>query len=226
MLHLAALMPSYIDEFPKPDDLIRRFVIIGSQIFSDEEVIETFVKEEKSSMKSVKLGRLNNGFTLFTDHNYSTRLIIRDRKIQGIELFIHKDDTTSPIKLEIPSIYEKKFNKPGSIETLLQAFNIPDELPDENEGKEEKGLDLTTLDIYTLLGFFISILNAQAWIYMGLRVEPGTDKTVKDLERAKTAIDCISCLIEKLEPHINSDEKRKLKNLLSDLQINFVRLKK
>ena len=128
----------YIDEFPKPDNLVRRFMIIGGQIFTDEEVIETFVKEEKSITKSIKLGRLNNGFTLFTDHNYSTRLIIKDRKIQGIELYINKDDTSSALKLEIPIIYEEKFNKPGSIETLLKAFNIPDQLPKDDEGKEEK----------------------------------------------------------------------------------------
>lgn len=127
----------YIDEFPKPDNLVRRFVIIGGQIFSDEEVIESFVKEEKSSIKSVKLGRLNNGFTLFTDQNYSTRIIIKDRKIQGIELFVHIDDTSSPLRLEIPIIYEEKFNKPGSIDTLLKAFNIPEKLPQEIESNEE-----------------------------------------------------------------------------------------
>ncbi|MHA1913184.1 MAG: hypothetical protein ACW986_02805 [Promethearchaeota archaeon] len=128
----------YLDQFPKPDNLVRRFIIIGGQIFTDEEVIETFVKEEKSIIKSVKLGRLNNGFTLFTDHNYSTRLIIKDRKIQGIELFINKDDTSSTLILDIPTIYEEKFNKPGSIETLLKAFNIPDQLPNEVEGNEEE----------------------------------------------------------------------------------------
>ena len=78
------------------------------------------------------MGRLNNGFTLFTDHNYSTRLIIKDRKIQGLELYIKKDDKSTPLELLVPVIYEEKFNKPGSLEDLIRAFKIPDQLPKEN----------------------------------------------------------------------------------------------
>lgn len=86
--------------------------------------------------------------------------------------------------------------------------------------------DITSLDTYTLLGLFISILSAQAWQHMGLRVKPGTDQIVKDFDRARTAIDCISFLIDKLEPHIPENEKTKLRSLLTDLQINFARLSK
>jgi len=122
----------YINQFPQPKNLIRRFLIIGGQIFTDEEVTEAFVKEEIISIKPVKLGRLNNGFTLFTDHNYSTRLIIKDRKIQGLELYIKKDDKSTPLELQVPVIYEEKFNKPGSLEDLIRAFKIPDQLPKDN----------------------------------------------------------------------------------------------
>lgn len=59
---------------------------------------------------------------------------------------------------------------------------------------------------------------------MGLRVKPGTEKVEKDLDRARTVIDCIAFLVEKLEGHIPESEKKSLKNLLADLQINFVRI--
>lgn len=126
----------YINQFPQPENLTRRFMIIGNQILADEEITEAFLKEEIISIKPVKLGQLNNGFTLFKDHNYSTRLIIKDRKIQGLELYIKKDDKSSPMELQIPVIYEEKFNKPGSLEDLIRAFKIPDQLPEENKEVE------------------------------------------------------------------------------------------
>ncbi|MHA1932946.1 MAG: hypothetical protein ACW96X_10420, partial [Promethearchaeota archaeon] len=123
----------YISQFPQPENLVRRFMIIGGQIFTDEETTESFLKEETTVIKPVKLGRLNNGFTLFKDHNYSTRLIIKDRKIQGLELYSSKDDISSPLELKIPVIFEEKFSKPGSIKNLIKAFKIPDVIPEEND---------------------------------------------------------------------------------------------
>ena len=123
----------YIDSFPRPDDLIRRYIVIGGTIYTDEEITEAFLKEEKTVINTVKLGRLNNGFTFFKDHNYSTRLVIKDRKIQGIELYIHKEDKSPPLESQIPVIYEEKFSKPGSFDVLIKAFRIPDKLPEGNK---------------------------------------------------------------------------------------------
>ena len=91
------------------------------------------------------------------------------------------------------------------------------------KGRTPPILDVTALDTYVLLGLFISILSNQAWQHMGLKVKPKTDKVEKDFEHARVAIDCIASLIEKLEPHIPDAEKNELRNLLADLQINFVR---
>ena len=85
--------------------------------------------------------------------------------------------------------------------------------------------DITNLDIYLLLGLFINILNVQAWQYMGLRTKPGTDKIEKDVEKANIAIDCISFLTDKLEPHIPKDAANKIRNMLLDLQTNFIKKK-
>ena len=52
----------------------------------------------------------------------------------------------------------------------------------EEAGSEEpKVQDITSLDTYSLIGLFISLLSAKAWQTMGLRVKPGTDKIEKDL---------------------------------------------
>ena len=70
----------YINEIPPPENFIRKFMIVGGNIYTEEEITESFVTEEKTIKKSLKLGRLNRGFTFFD--NYSTRLIIYDRKMQ------------------------------------------------------------------------------------------------------------------------------------------------
>ncbi len=95
------------------------------------------------------------------------------------------------------------------------------------EEKEEETTtpDITSLDTYVLLGLFINILSAQAWQHMGLRLKPGANSVEKDLKRASTAIDCIAFLINKLEPEIPENETRQLRNLLTDLQVNFVQVK-
>ncbi len=126
----------YVNQIPHPDNLIRRFIVIGDKIFTDEEVTKSFLKEEKVKITPIKLGRLNTGFTFFQDHNYSTRLIIKDRMIQGIEFYINKEDKSPSIKLEIPIFQEDKFNKPRSIDSLTNAFQIPKKIPEDNEKKE------------------------------------------------------------------------------------------
>lgn len=84
--------------------------------------------------------------------------------------------------------------------------------------------DLTSIDTYMLLSLFVNLLSTQAWQHMGLRIKPGTEKTETDLARARTAIDCVAFLVEKLEDHVQEDEKRQLENLVADLKINFARL--
>jgi len=98
-------------------------------------------------------------------------------------------------------------------------------LVEEDCPEEASASDITSLDTYMLLGLFIDILSSQAWQHLGLRVKPGSDKVEKDFKRASVAIDCIAFLIDKLEPVVSDSEKRKLRNLLTDLQINFVQLK-
>ncbi len=97
----------------------------------------------------------------------------------------------------------------------------------EPKGKEdEAAINLASLDTYSLLILFTSLLSVQAWQDMGLRLAPGKDKIAKHLERAKTAIDCISYFIDQVEPHVSDEEKTRLRSLLADLQLNFVKQSK
>lgn len=114
-----------VNELSIPNDFIRKFFVTGANIFTDEEVIESFFPEIRTKRKQIKLGRLNDGFTFFGDNDYSLRLNIKKRCIQGIELFVHKENEKEPYRLEVPVIYEDRFSKSVDIANLKKAFQIP-----------------------------------------------------------------------------------------------------
>ncbi len=127
-----------IKEYPIPEHLKRVFLILGGNVYSEEEIPQSFLKEEKVSIEPVKMGRLNNGFTFFNDRNYSVRIIVRDKSLQGIELFIKEHEKVKILKLKVPTILEEKYNKSGNIASLFEAFKIPDSLPSENLTESDK----------------------------------------------------------------------------------------
>ncbi len=119
-----------INLFSTPEDFNRIFLIVAGYIYSDEESPKSALSEEESSVNLVKMGRLNNGFTFFNDRNYSTRVVVKNRSIQGIELFVHDYDKIPVVHIKIPIIHEEKFSKEGDMDKLLAAFDIPEMLPD------------------------------------------------------------------------------------------------
>ena len=91
----------------------------------------------------------------------------------------------------------------------------------EKMEQEPSPVDISLLDIYQLLEVFVVLLSEQAWRYIGLHVDPRTNKIVKDLVKAHDAIDCIIFLVDKMEPHLLGPEKERLRNLITDLQLNY-----
>ncbi len=96
-----------INFFSTPEDFKRIFLIIAGTIYSDEEGSENIAK----------MGRLNNGFTMFDDRNYSTRVVIKYRSIQGIELFVYDYDKMPVVQIKYPIIHEDKMSKEENIAT-------------------------------------------------------------------------------------------------------------
>ena len=116
----------YIEDIPKPEDFVRKFLIIGGNVFTDIETTESILTEEKSVKKPLKLGRLNRGFTLFDDA-YSLRLIVNNRNVQGLELYVNKNIKPKALELNIPIFKEERFSNAGNIDILLNSFQIPDD---------------------------------------------------------------------------------------------------
>jgi hypothetical protein len=90
-----------------------------------------------------------------------------------------------------------------------------------SEREEEASYDLGDLEVDQLIRFFIGVLAGKALEYMGAQAKEGV-KPVKDMRKAKVAIDSLSALIDQLAAIASEDEVKQLRELLSDLQINFV----
>ncbi len=124
-----------INSYAQPEDLKRIFLIIAGIIYSEEETSNALFKEEQYSPNTVKMGRLNNGFTFFSDRNYSTRIIVRGRTIQGIELYVNSYENLPSLYIKSPIIHEDKISNKGDMGNLIAAFQIPDSLPDLEPGE-------------------------------------------------------------------------------------------
>lgn len=77
-------------------------------------------------------------------------------------------------------------------------------------------------NVYAMLQFVVGMLTEQAWQLMGIRLAPGQKEMIKDMAQAKLAIDTISFIADKLAPHVEEQDRRALRAIVSDLQMNFV----
>jgi hypothetical protein len=66
-------------------------------------------------------------------------------------------------------------------------------------------------------------LAAQAQVGLGLREDPVTKKTAKDLGMARHAIDMLGALDEKTKGNLSTDEARLLGAILADLRLAYAR---
>jgi hypothetical protein len=62
----------------------------------------------------------------------------------------------------------------------------------------------------------------QAWIHMGLRMDPRKSHVETNLPHAKVAIDTVAFMVEQLQPDLDEGEKRELDVLLANLRMNYV----
>ncbi|MDO8588594.1 MAG: DUF1844 domain-containing protein [Armatimonadota bacterium] len=92
--------------------------------------------------------------------------------------------------------------------------------PEEPEAEEREQAGVA--DVYTVVTWMIEILATSAWQKLGLQVDPGSGKIEKDLDQARTAIDCVMALSDHISPHLDDTGRRELKGIVSDLQLNFV----
>ena len=86
----------------------------------------------------------------------------------------------------------------------------------------EEQAPLEQVDISGMVEYFISLLGAQAWQWMGLVKNPITGQIERDLDQARVAIDCVEALFKQIEARMPAERARQFRQVLSDLQVNFV----
>ena len=92
----------------------------------------------------------------------------------------------------------------------------PEEPP---AGEEDERPDI---NVFSLLRMSIGMYIEQAWIHLGLRMDPNKSKVEPNLPNAKVAIDVVDFMIQKLQPDLDDNEKRELDLMLANLRMNYV----
>ena len=95
--------------------------------------------------------------------------------------------------------------------------------PTGTEESSTQAEQLTLPRVYDLIQFMVGMLAEQAWIRMGVRLAPGYKEPQTDLAQAKVAIDTIVFMVDKVAQYLEENDRRALRALVSDLQINFVK---
>lgn len=93
----------------------------------------------------------------------------------------------------------------------------------QRENEEADGKSQQPLRVEGLLHYCVQMFAQFAWQKMGFMADPATGKLDQDLAQARVAIDVLSHLAEHLEPMLGEQERRDLRNLLTDLRVNFAR---
>ena len=70
---------------------------------------------------------------------------------------------------------------------------------------------------------FVMSLNTSALYHLGEIADPGTGKTIIDLDLARHAIDTLSLIQSKTKGNLTKEEAALLDNILYDIKIRFVK---
>jgi len=102
----------------------------------------------------------------------------------------------------------------------------PAEIPEQAANPMPDEAETGPSDIYSVLGYCLSILASEAWQLLGLIADQRTGEAKQDLTQAKVAIDAASDLAARLESapaeFVPEALKRDLRTLLQDLRLNYV----
>lgn len=77
-------------------------------------------------------------------------------------------------------------------------------------------------DVTALVKSLIPMMASQAFIFMGRVDNPLQGGKTRDLVQARLAVDCATALLEKVEPVLPPDDKMHLRQLVTELQTQFV----
>jgi len=98
----------------------------------------------------------------------------------------------------------------------------PEQPSQEAEQAEQEPGEARAMTAEDIITMSIGLLQQQAWVSMGLVMNPTTKAITKDLEQAKLAIDAVAALVNLIAPGLEESVQRDLRAMVSDLQVNYV----
>ena len=107
-------------------------------------------------------------------------------------------------------------------EDAAETDEAPEQPATDAEAEAEAAQAMMT-DPYQLLRLMVGMLSEAAWANLGLHVSPGAAEAEVKLAEAKVAIDTLAFIRDQLQPTMDEGEKREMENLVSTLQMNYVR---
>ncbi len=116
------------------------------------------------------------------------------------------------------------FNMSDEIHEQDSSDSVNEDQPADEAAAAEQAetFDLASAGVDVILRFFLSILGQFSWRSLGLVSDPKTGQVKIDLENARLAIDVMGDILERLSPSLSEAEVRDMKNLLTNLRLNFV----
>jgi hypothetical protein len=143
---------------------------------------------------------------------------IVDKRRAGAEQSEEPKEGAVPPEPPAPSPAARAASPGDDREPPASAQAGPEQPSEAGEGE----VPLEPVDVFGVVEYCISVLNAHAWQAMGLVINPLTKRADRDLPQAQIAIDCVESLLRRVEAQMPADRSRKLRQVLADLQVNFV----
>jgi len=103
--------------------------------------------------------------------------------------------------------------------------DLGDETIEDSEGPTAEQIAQAMMpdSVYDVIPGVVLMLSELAWQKIGLRANPKTGKVQTDFDEAKVAIDTVAFLVDRLLPKAPAEQQRDLRNLVSNLKINFAK---
>ncbi|HWD41073.1 MAG TPA: DUF1844 domain-containing protein [Fimbriimonas sp.] len=76
--------------------------------------------------------------------------------------------------------------------------------------------------VYEHIALLLDQIASVSWQKLGLQPDIMTGKIEQNLPEAKVALDLAGYLAGVLEPQLDPDDQRKVKNLVHDLRLNYL----
>jgi len=108
---------------------------------------------------------------------------------------------------------------PPAEETVAEEAQAP---PPVDEAEDEGADELPDITVYSLLRMSLGMYVEQAWVHLGVRMDPNKNKVEQNLPYAKVAIDTVEFMTRQLQPDLDEHEKKEVDLLLANLRMNYV----